>query len=127
MSRRQRAEQGFEKIPKPAHITRTVRQQTRQERASARRSREYKAFIQGPIWRQQKARVHERDGYRCTEHDRDGVRCAYTKADGPLHAHHDRYHPRGIQYTPDKHIRTVCPAHHDRIEVQKWRDRPTSY
>lgn len=98
----------------------------RNQKRQARRAREYSAFIKGPLWRQQKERVHVRDGYQCTEHEH-GQRCGYTKAHGPIHAHHERYHPRGIEYTPDKDIRTVCPGHHAKLERLKWWKAPKPY
>lgn len=113
-------------IRRKATIQRSAQLAARNAKRAARRDKEYRAFIQGPQWRAQKRRVHERDGWRCTEH-RQGQRCPYSKADGPLHAHHDRYHPRGIQYTPDADIRTVCPHDHDRLEAAKWWRQPKSY
>lgn len=113
-------------IARKAPISRRARLAARNAKRAAKRERQYRAFIQGPIWRQQKQRVHQRDGARCTQVV-DGVRCGYTKADGPLHAHHVRYHPRGIQYTPDRDIVTLCPTHHDRVEARKWWRRPRPY
>lgn len=92
-------------------------------RRTAKRARQYKAFIQGPVWRAQRARVLQRDGWQCTHVERvDGElqRCGYTRDDGPLHAHHERYHPRGLEYTPDKDIRTGCPRHHARWDRERW-------
>lgn len=93
---------------------------------AARRKRDYQRFMHSPAWRQQKRRVHERDGWQCTATE-DGVRCGYTKADGPLHAHHLRYHPRGLKHTPDKDVTTRCPGHHDRDEAAKWWRDPKPY
>lgn len=122
-----RDERPFERIHRPLTPQRTMREWSRKSKRAARREREYKAFIASPQWRQQKARIHERDGWQCTATLADGSRCPYTKADGPLHGHHERYHPRGIRYTKDQHIRTLCPGHHDATEKAKWWRNPRPY
>lgn len=111
-----------------------IRRRQRLKRANLarakRRKRDYQAFIQSPFWRQQKQRVHERDGWQCTVVEQEAglqVRCGYTRDDGSLHAHHLRYHPRGLKYTPDKDITTRCPRHHDRDEKAKWWKHPRPY
>ena len=112
--------------PRKAYIKRHVRVKGVNVARAARRRKAYQAFIRSPEWRQQKRRVHERDGWQCTTLE-DGIRCSYRKGDGPLHAHHEKYHPRGIEKTPDHHIHTVCPRHHDRAEVTKWWKHPKPY
>lgn len=88
----------------------------------AKKQARYAKFMRSPEWKAQKKRVHIRDGWQCTEVV-DGERCGYTKADGPLHAHHEKYAWK-IEETPDKDVRTKCPRHHDRIEAEKfWKRR----
>lgn len=100
-------------------IGRNVRIRERNEARSAKKRKQYHAFMQSPAWKEQKRRVHHRDGWRCTQVE-SGQRCGYTKTDGPIHAHHERYHPRGIELTPDKDVRTICPVHHEFEEGKKW-------
>lgn len=116
---------GIVPFPKPPREERSISRQRRAEVTAERRTREYREFINGDEWRRQKRRVHERDEWRCTEVEH-GLRCPYTKSSGALHAHHERYHPRGIRYTPDKDIRTVCPPHHGQCEARKHRPRKVS-
>lgn len=85
------------------------------------RQQRFKKFLSSAAWKAQKQRVHERDGWRCTEIVDDGplvgypckYRCLYTIDDGPLHADHvGGYGHQGLDKVPDEKIKTKCPHHH---------------
>jgi hypothetical protein len=61
-------------------------------------------------WRNQRARILARDGYRCTAIE-DGERCAIT-APAPLEVHH--LNPGQGPTADDHELATVCRHHHCR-------------
>ena len=69
----------------------------------------YNAFIRSKAWKEQRARVLERDGHRCT-------RCTASGEGVTLHCHHQRY-GSPLERTPDDWIVTLCARCHEAIEA----------
>jgi hypothetical protein len=62
-------------------------------------------------WRNQRARILERDGYRCTHIDGHGERCTVA-APARLEIHH--LNPGVGLAAPDHELATVCTQHNPR-------------
>jgi 5-methylcytosine-specific restriction endonuclease McrA len=62
-------------------------------------------------WRKTRARILERDGYRCTVHVRPGQRCEGTTL---LEVHHVYGEESDVLLVPDSELRTVCRRHNPR-------------
>jgi len=71
---------------------------------AARRARD--DFRSSARWKKQRERVLHRDGYRC----RYRLQGCTIKA---TQAHHESYHPDGIEKTPDSEIVALCKPCHD--------------
>lgn len=72
-----------------------------------RRRNKYRAFMRSLAWKEQRARVIERDGGECT-------RCKSRRS---LQVHHKRY-GSPIEATPDEWLVTLCYACHQRVESE---------
>jgi hypothetical protein len=57
-------------------------------------------------WKKTRARIFERDGFRCTTHTRPGERCPETRL---LEVHH--VYGGDALVVPDEQLRTVCRKH----------------